>query len=83
MPNALISSSTADDSGVGCASGSNAFGTSSVWPQAIRGYRGKIHRIQMGVFIRMRLLALYEANGNRSNLQSTAVDPGVVLNKRV
>ncbi|PHS14514.1 MAG: hypothetical protein COA78_05825 [Blastopirellula sp.] len=41
VQNALISGSTADDSGVGCASGSTVFGTSSVWPQAIRGYSGQ------------------------------------------
>ena len=30
-----------DDSGVGCASGTTVFGTSSVWPKAIGGYSGQ------------------------------------------
>ncbi|MGY8768858.1 MAG: hypothetical protein ACKVH8_10585 [Pirellulales bacterium] len=41
MANPLALGSTADDSGVIFASSSNIFGTSSVSPQAIRGYSGQ------------------------------------------
>jgi hypothetical protein len=39
--NSLTSGGSDDGSGVGCASGSNVFGTSSVWPKVIRGYRSQ------------------------------------------
>jgi hypothetical protein len=42
--------STADDSGVDGDSGSNVFGTSSVWPQAIRGYSGQDSPNSIGIF---------------------------------
>ncbi|PHR90457.1 MAG: hypothetical protein COA78_35280 [Blastopirellula sp.] len=69
VANALTSGNTADDSGVDYTSGSTVFGTSSVWPQAIRGYRGQEYGIHLvrDLLYTIRLIALHtgEASGTQ------------------